>query len=65
MIVLWFFLAGAITALEAWAVMLIVGALHSHVPEIPAINYWGSIWTVLLANVLVGVAVGTAVGVKK
>lgn len=58
MIVLWLAIVAGLTALEAWAAMLIIGALHSNVAEIPTFNFQGSLWLVLLVNILVGSAVG-------
>jgi hypothetical protein len=43
-------------ALESWLAMLVVGALHSEVAQVPAISFSGAIWLSVLANVLVGTA---------
>jgi hypothetical protein len=44
-------------ALESWAVMVVIGALHSAEPSVPTFSYQGALWLVLLANILVGGAV--------
>ncbi|MEU5166814.1 hypothetical protein [Streptomyces mutomycini] len=58
MIVLWLAIVGGYIAFEAWITMLLIGAIHSNVSEVPDFNYWGAFFLVLLANVLVGSAVG-------
>lgn len=57
MIVLALLVSGAITAVESWFAMLLIGAIHSEVPAVPAFSYWGAFWLVTLVNLLVGLAV--------
>jgi hypothetical protein len=58
MIALYILFGAGFTALEAWAAMLLIGALHSEVPEVPDFSYSGALWLVVLVNLLVGSAVG-------
>lgn len=45
--------AGAtFTLLEAWIVMLLMGALHSEVPAIPSFGFAASLVLVILVNFL-------------
>jgi hypothetical protein len=57
---LYVLIAAGFTSLEAWFAMLLIGAVHSNVNEVPTFNYAGALWLVLLVNVLVGGAVGAA-----
>ncbi|MEU0952813.1 hypothetical protein ABZ353_10790 [Streptomyces niveus] len=59
MIFLYLGLGAALTALEAFFAMVLIGAVHANVPEVPDFNYLGAVWLVLLVNVLVGGAVGS------
>ena len=52
--------SAAVTAIESWVAMLLIGALHSEAPEVPALSFTASMWLVVLVNVLVGSA--TAAG---
>lgn len=65
MIVLVGAIGAALTALEAWAAMLLLGGIHSEVPEAPSVSYLGAFWLVLLVDLLVGGAVaGSKAGGK-
>ena len=48
-----FLFVAAFTAVEGWAVMLVIGALHSEAPGVPAFSYFASLWLVVLVNILV------------
>lgn len=49
-----FLVATAVIAVQGWVVMLLVGALHSEVSQVPAISYGGALWVVALWAVLNG-----------
>lgn len=36
----------------AWSVMVLIGAIHSHVPAVPAFGYGASLLLVILVSVL-------------
>jgi hypothetical protein len=56
-IALYLLIGAGLTAVEAWIAMLLIGAVHANVPEVPDFNYTGALWLVILVNVLVGGAV--------
>jgi hypothetical protein len=37
-----------------WGLMLLMGALHSFIPAIPAIGYWASVGIIFILNILLG-----------
>jgi len=39
-------------ALRAFAVMILIGILHSELPVVPAISIYASIWITVLADIL-------------
>lgn len=43
-----FVAGGAIALLQAWFVMLSVGALHSFAGQVPAISYPASVWLMVV-----------------
>jgi len=49
-----------ITLVQAWAFMLLVGAVHSEAAQVPAISFNASVWLVLAGHVLITPA--TSVG---
>lgn len=42
-----------VLALKAWVVMLLLGALHSHIEAVPALGFAPSLWLTLLVGVLI------------
>ncbi|MFJ9318818.1 hypothetical protein [Streptomyces globisporus] len=46
---LWALIFGVLYIIGAGGIMLLVGALHSAVPAVPAISFVGSGWLMLLA----------------
>lgn len=46
-------LSAVVASLEAWVFMLLIGGIHSHVPEdVPSMSYAESAWTVAVLNSL-------------
>jgi heme/copper-type cytochrome/quinol oxidase subunit 1 len=57
---LWF----AFAALQAWIVMLILGALHTYFDSIPALGFWPVFFIMWLLNIIGGLFRGNRVDVK-
>lgn len=45
-------LGAAVTLFEAWPFMLLVGALHSFVPQVPALGFSASVVAVALLSLV-------------
>jgi hypothetical protein len=56
-IALWLVFAG----LQAWIVMLLVGALSSYLDAVPALGFWPVFFIVCLLNVVAGIFRGGSV----
>jgi hypothetical protein len=37
-----------------WGLMLLMGALHSWIPAVPAIGYWVSVGIIFVLNIVLG-----------
>lgn len=48
------------TLLEAWLVMLMIGAAHHADNRIPALGFAAVVWVVVAANIVIGTAVSNA-----
>lgn len=51
-----------ISVVLAWLLMLLVGAVHSQVPEVPAFGFWPCFLVIFIINLLRG---GTQVNVRR
>lgn len=56
-------LAGLVLALaygliEAWLLMLALGALHSYFPDVPALGFWPVFWALVAINIIAAVVKG-------
>lgn len=41
-------------ATNAWVVMLLVGAIHSHHPAVPTVGYWLTVVSIIVVRAAVG-----------